>query len=134
MSSQVRFFGHHRFRQISFSSQQMTQNQSSPPPFEEKGHAKVARLFAKHEEFAILRRFKQLNYQSLLYQQAEIISLEEELLKCAQRDAAHADRKEYETYWWRLAHAKDPEGRQQWETIQILRNKLAEYSKFQEVW
>lgn len=51
------------------------------------GYAKVAHLMAKYEEFAILKRFKALNYQSLLYRQAEITCLQEDLEKLAERDA-----------------------------------------------
>ncbi|OTA79954.1 hypothetical protein M434DRAFT_86781 [Hypoxylon sp. CO27-5] len=44
-----------------------------------EGYAKVAQLMATYEEFAILRRFKRLNYQNLLYLQAQIIHLEDSL-------------------------------------------------------
>lgn len=94
-----------------------------------EGYAKVASLMAKYDEFAILRRFKALNTQELLYNQAEIIHLEERLQRLVDRDSAHPDRKFYSKDWWTLAHGTDREGREQWRTIRKIRKKLDKYSK-----
>jgi len=48
-----------------------------------EGYAKVAHLMATQEEFAILRRFRELNMQRLLYLQAEIIHLRSEVEQLA---------------------------------------------------
>lgn len=106
---------------------------TTPPPDVSKpameGYAKVAHLMAKYDEFAILRRFKVLNTQELLYNQAEIIHLEERLQRLVDRDAAHRDRKFYSRDWWTLAHGLDRESREQWRTIRKIRKKLDKYSK-----
>lgn len=94
-----------------------------------EGYAKVAHLMAKYDEFAILRRFKSLNIQGLLYTQAEIIHLEERLQTLVDRDAAHPDRKFYSKDWWTLAHGLDGGSREQWRTIRKIRRKLDKYSK-----
>lgn len=95
------------------------------------GYAKVASLMCKYEEFAILKRFKSLNYQNLLYRQAEITYLQEDLEKLAARDAADPDREFYAKDWWALAHtATKQEGGEQWRKVQQIRKKLDEYSKW----
>lgn len=94
-----------------------------------EGYAKVAHLMAKYDEFAILRRFKALNNQDLLYSQAEIIHLEERLHRLVDRDAAHPDRRFYSKDWWTLSHGQDEESREQWHTIREIRKKLDKYSK-----
>lgn len=93
------------------------------------GYAKVAHLMAKYEEFAILKRFKALNYQSLLYRQAEITCLQEDLEKLAERDATDPARRYYTKDWWALAHTETTQGGgEQWRKVQQIREKLEEYS------
>jgi hypothetical protein len=82
-----------------------------------------------HEEFAILRRFKTLNYQNLLYLQAEIIHLEQELEKLVNRDMAHLERGDFTKDWWTLAHANGEQAQQQWKKVLKIRKKLKKYSK-----
>lgn len=97
------------------------------------GYAKVASLMCKYEEFAILKRFKSLNYQNLLYRQAEITYLREDLEKLAERDATVPDRQFYTKDWWTLAHtATKQQGGEQWRKVQQIRKKLDEYSKWYE--
>ena len=94
-----------------------------------EGYAKVAHLMATYGEFAILRRFKQLNYQNLLYLQAEIVCLEERLQKLVQENACGPDGKRYARDWWFLAHGDEGEATEQWDTVIELRQKLNEYSE-----
>ncbi|KAI1448152.1 hypothetical protein F5Y02DRAFT_377510 [Annulohypoxylon stygium] len=94
-----------------------------------KGYAKVARLMSTYEEFAILRRFKRLNYQNLLYLQAEMIHLEESLGRLVEKDAADSERKEYEEDWWKLAHGGTKSGRAQWKKVCCIREKLEQYNE-----
>lgn len=95
------------------------------------GYAKVARLMSRYEEFAILKRFKTLNYQDLLYRQAEITYLQEDLEKLADRDSTDQARQSYVKDWWALAHTatEQDEGSEQWRKIQQIRKKLDEYSE-----
>lgn len=94
-----------------------------------EGYAKVAGLMAKYDEFAILRGFKALNAQNLLYAQAEIIHLEDTLKRLVDTDAAHPDREFHSKDWWALAHGEDSDGRAQWRQIRKIRRKLAKYSE-----
>lgn len=93
------------------------------------GYAKVAHLMAKYEEFAILKRFKALSYQSLLYRQAEITYLQEDLEKLAERDVTDPARQYHTKDWWALAHTETgQEGGEQWHKVQQIRKKLDDYS------
>lgn len=93
------------------------------------GYARVAHLMSKYEEFAILKRFKALNYQNLLYRQAEITYLQEDLEKLAERDATDPARQFYTKDWWALAHTESKkEGGEQWRKVQQIRKKLDDYS------
>jgi hypothetical protein len=62
-------------------------------------HAKVATLMSHHSELAIFRRFSKLNFQNLLYLQAELAHLEGNLKNLADRDDGHPNRKEYCRDW-----------------------------------
>lgn len=93
------------------------------------GYAKVAHLMSKYEEFAILKRFKTLNYQNLLYRQAEITYLQEDLEKLSERDGTDPARQYYTKDWWALAHTETKkEGGEQWRKVQQIRKKLDDYS------
>ncbi|KAH8891451.1 hypothetical protein GQ53DRAFT_648698 [Thozetella sp. PMI_491] len=92
------------------------------------GYKRVAELMAAHDEFAILRRFRSLNMQNLLYRQAEIIHLEERLLELAARDSQHPDRPYHGRDWWSLANGLEQEDCEQWEAIAVLRQKLEDYN------
>lgn len=94
-----------------------------------EGYAKVGQLMATYDQLAILRGFKSLSYQSLLYRQAEITHLKDDLDKLIQRDAVHPSRQLYSKDWWRLAHTcATGEDREQWELWQRLSKRLDEYS------
>jgi hypothetical protein len=94
-----------------------------------EGYAKLAQLMASFNEFAILRHFKTLNYQNLLYLHAELIHLESELRDLAERDAQHANRQYHAKDWFSLSQAQDGEDREQWEKVIELREKLEKYSE-----
>jgi nicotinamidase-related amidase len=94
-----------------------------------EGYAKVAHLMASQEEFAILRRFRELNMQRLLYLQAEIIHLESEVDRLAKRDALHGERTFHTKDWWSLSQGCEEEDVEQWEKFSELSEKLDLYSK-----
>jgi hypothetical protein len=93
-----------------------------------EGYAKIAQLMGAHEEFAILRRFRAMNMQNLLYQQAEIIHLENELHDLARRDARHSDRGNHAHDWWSLSQGEGEGETEQWELVLEIREKLEKYS------
>ena len=97
-----------------------------------EGYAKVAQLMSAYDEFAILRRFKSLNLQNLLYLQAEITHLEAELDELARRDKMRGGREYHASDWWSLSLGENAnEGDlEQWEKVLELREKLDKYSRF----
>ncbi|KAK4664597.1 uncharacterized protein QC763_512180 [Podospora pseudopauciseta] len=96
-----------------------------------KGYGRLAALLARQDEYAIFRRFKYLNCLSLLYQQAEIIFLQDHLEELAAMDRTHSCRMRqfFDRDWITLAHPGDPESGQQWATMQLIQLKLAKYNK-----
>ncbi|KAE8448984.1 hypothetical protein EG329_008572 [Mollisiaceae sp. DMI_Dod_QoI] len=93
-----------------------------------EGYAKVAQLMGSQEEFAILRRFRALNMQKLLYQQAEIIHLEAEVNELAKRDAEHGEREFHAKDWWSLSQGGTEEDLEQWHKFLEINEKLEHYN------
>lgn len=93
------------------------------------GYVKVAELMARYGELGILRGFKTLNIQHLLYLQAEIIHLEQDLAVRVQKDQACPTRGAHNIDWWSLSHGEDDESRKQWELVLEIQKKLDVYSK-----
>jgi len=95
-----------------------------------EGYAKVARLMGRHPELAIFRKFKAAYLQNLLYLQAEITYIEEELRQVETRDIRHGQpRENFPHDWWFLANAETSQDSQQWSKALELRHKLEQYSK-----
>ncbi|KAF7524526.1 hypothetical protein G7054_g11408 [Neopestalotiopsis clavispora] len=98
---------------------------------DKQGYAKIASFMAEHPEDAMIRRFASLNLQNILYLQAEIVGLEQNLRKLeAENDSsADRDRRNFAFDWYTLAHVHDtPNSEQQWEMWQKLRVVLKEYN------
>jgi hypothetical protein len=93
-----------------------------------EGYPKLAQLMSDFDEFAMFRRFRALNYRNLLYLQAEIIHLEEELDALSSRDAGHQDRTFYARDWWSLSQGEGDEDTEQWEKVLEIRRLLENYS------
>lgn len=100
-----------------------------------EGYAKLASLMGANPEVAILRRFGSLNAQNLLYLQAELVALEEDLRATAAEDSASddPDRAIHSRDWYTLSRSKihtagNEAAGKQWQTILSIREKLREYS------
>ena len=101
-----------------------------------EGYANLASLMGSHPEVAIVRRFGALNAQNLLYLQAELVALEDDLRAIAAEDSASDDRNRanYSRDWYTLSMsrngtASDENAGKQWQIILRLREKLKEYSR-----
>lgn len=92
-----------------------------------EGYAKIAQLMGRHDEFAMLRRFGALNMQNLLYMQAELTYLEEDLKNLACHDPQDVD-KFFARDWWSLSQSENDEELTQWQKFLEIRGKLKEYS------
>lgn len=100
-----------------------------------EGYSKLASLMGSNPEVAILRRFGSLNAQNLLYLQAELIALEDDLRATAAEDSASddPDRAIHSRDWYTLSrstsHAASNEAAgKQWQTVLSIREKLRVYS------
>jgi hypothetical protein len=96
------------------------------------GYTNLASLMGQHPEVAFLRRFGTLNMQTLLYLQAELVSLELKLKRCsnADKDSGHIERTIYDRDWQTLSESARGGGHsEQWETILSIRRVLKEYSE-----
>lgn len=101
--------------------------EATPPAWD--GYGKVAELMSAHDEFAVLRRFRHLNIKNLLYIQAEIAHLEEELRELAGRDSADPELRFHGRDWWSLANGGDKGSSQEhWRKVLQLRERLGLYN------
>jgi hypothetical protein len=94
-----------------------------------EGYAKIASLMSHHHELAIFRRFGTFNLQNLLYLQAELTHLEEDLKEVVKKDQADPGRFFYTKHWYSLANSEDGEEKEQWGKVLQIREKLKEYSR-----
>lgn len=97
------------------------------------GYSVLSSLMGAYPEVAIFRRFGSINARNLLYMQAELTSLEKQLLDAEKADlgSAHPDRTIYSRDWRTLAEsveAVDGDS-SQWKIFLQLRAKIREYSK-----
>lgn len=114
-------------------------NKTGPSTFAERrkvGYASVAEWIAldpDNEPF-IFRKFDELSARNLLYLQAEILAIEEQLERIDDADAASRDlgRLNLARTWETLNDSKklgDQEARDRMTLILMLREKLKEYRK-----
>ena len=101
-----------------------------------EGYAKIASIMGSHPEVAILRRFGALNAQNLLYLQAELVALEQDLRAISAEDSTsnEQDRANYSRDWYTLRQSQNQttgseDAGKQWQTILLIREKLKEYSR-----
>jgi hypothetical protein len=98
-----------------------------------EGYDKLAAFVAFDKGLSIFRRFSKLNVKNILYLQAEIVNLENELKDIIEEDKDPADpanqsKKDFPCSVW---HLKDSQDEQpiQWKKFIELRALLNEYSK-----
>ena len=94
-----------------------------------EGYAKLSSLISTDAEF--YRKFGALNAQNLLYYQAELIGLEDDLRVIATQDRASQDseKREFADSWNGLSHAEGGKDLQLQKVMQI-RKTLKEYSPY----
>ena len=93
------------------------------------GYARLGDLMGTNGALAIFRRYGRLNIQNLLYLQAELNELEQELKEIAFEDGLPENREtqRYSKEWWRLARGCGQDSLQ-WRKCLEIRAKLQEYS------
>ena len=95
-----------------------------------EGYAKLSSVMSTDSEFAIYRKFGALNAQNLLYYQAQLLGLEDDLNDIASKDRSSQDseKREFGYNWAELSQAADGKGLQL-EKFMKLRKTLKEYSQ-----
>lgn len=101
-----------------------------------EGYAKIASIMGSHPEVAVLRRFGALNAQNLLYLQAELVALEQDLRAISAQDSTSREqhRASYSRDWYSLSRSQNhttggEDAGKQWKTVLLIREKLKEYSR-----
>ena len=95
-----------------------------------EGYAKLSSVVSNDSEFAIYRKFGALNAQNLLYYQAELLGLEDDLNDIASKDRNSQDieKREFAYNWAELSQAAAGKNLQN-EKFMKIRKTLREYSQ-----
>jgi hypothetical protein len=100
---------------------------------EPHGYDRLASFMGFFPEAAIFSRFAALNAKNLLYFQAELSFLEQELERAAKADAQSASetRRRYSREWFTLSHAEEQQDGdpRQWKIFLRIRRVLNEFSR-----
>jgi hypothetical protein len=103
---------------------------------ERRGYSLLGRLMGDYPGVAIFRSFSSFSAENLLYLQAELVALEDDLRQAQKEDrtSPHRERRQYGVNWTQLNESLEREdsssGREdgtQWATILDMREKLKEY-------
>jgi hypothetical protein len=100
--------------------------------FDMAGYPSLAALMGRSSGMAVFRQFSNLNLLNLLYLQAEIAALEDELKVLVQddRDSQEPDRSRYHLNAKALKNSVQTGDDLQWRKLLEIRGKLTEYSKY----
>ncbi|KAL8878803.1 MAG: hypothetical protein Q9198_003465, partial [Flavoplaca austrocitrina] len=92
---------------------------------------RLAALIGKHQELAIFRRFQTLNAKSLLYMQAELLNLENELkgIELDDESSKDIDRASLHASVFNLKESSGSDHQLQWNIAMDIREKLERYNK-----
>ncbi|KAL6714050.1 hypothetical protein ACLMJK_008544 [Lecanora helva] len=97
-----------------------------------EGYAKFANFMGEHPESALFLRFSDINLQNILYLQAEIYGLREDLRRIELQNQASSaeDLTNFHLDWSTLAQTQENgQANQQWRKVKQLRELLKEYSE-----
>jgi len=94
-----------------------------------QGYERLAQFMGTYPELAIFRRFGALNLQNLLYLQAELLHLEDELKEIIKEDNENPNRFVFSRNWYALHQASfDGEQNRQYRILIEIRERLHQYS------
>jgi len=95
------------------------------------GYDELAMLFGKNDNLAMVRRFGPLNAKLLLYMQAELLLIEDQLKEQVREDlATNPEGMQFATYWKALNDAPDDGfGSWQKQKVSAAKSKMEEYCK-----
>ena|SRR2546421_8579506 len=96
------------------------------------GYDELAMLFGTKDDLAMVRRFGVLNAKLLLYMQAELLLIEDQLREQVRVDLAstNPEGRQFSTYWKALNDAPDDGfGSWQKQKVSAAKSKMEEYCK-----
>jgi hypothetical protein len=98
-----------------------------------EGHPRLSEWMGLKPETLIFRKFVALNARMLLYMQAELVELEEQLRSREKKDSNNAEgnHMRYATNFWYLRLSHKDGDTTQLELIRKIQDKLKEYSEYQ---
>lgn len=94
------------------------------------GYPKLAGKMELEPETAIFRRFTALNARNLLYLQAELASLEKQLIEQECLDSADMEKRRYALDWYWLSQSRDQGDTAQLDLVLKIQATLEKYSMF----
>ena len=97
-----------------------------------KGYTKLAALMGKYPNVGMVSQFSALNIQSLLYMQAEVAELQQELheLEIENDRSENSDRVRFSRSWKLLSSGEPSDGSdEQWKLVLLIREKFKQYSE-----
>jgi hypothetical protein len=99
-----------------------------------QGYPKLAHFMVERDH-VILKRFQNLAALDLLYLQAELCQIQDQLQKQAFKDANETDgRQFFDRDWWHLRYSEEMGlGGQQWQSVLEMRSKLREYCELNSI-
>jgi hypothetical protein len=93
------------------------------------GYPRLAGRMEQLPETAIFRRFDALNARNLLYLQAELTSIEDDLINQERSDSLDYAKRQYAVDWYWLSQSEDHGSTEQLDLVHKMRRTLKEYSK-----
>ena len=122
------------------ASSSSTTTSQQPGNASEGAYSRLAELMGEYPDLAIYRKFNRLDALNLLFYQAELVYLEEDLRLQAALDRLSGDsaRQNYSRNWWLLHqgikdgsnNVDDEKCDQQWQIFLKIRVVLEKYSKY----
>ncbi|MCJ1307123.1 hypothetical protein MMC25_000769 [Agyrium rufum] len=111
----------------------MAEPQSPKPPSvppQVEGYPKLAGILGLKPEIAIFKRFAKLQAENLLFLQAELLQLEQDLEEIVLEDLASANpvTQSYARSYWAMRYASEHGDGLQWRKRTEIKEKLKEYS------
>jgi hypothetical protein len=97
-----------------------------------KGYTKIAALMGKYPNLGMVSQFSSLNIQNLLYMQAELAELQQQLheLQVYNDRSENPNMARFSRSWVLMSSAEaDEESNEQWKVALLIREKLKQYSE-----
>jgi hypothetical protein len=113
------------------NARRLESRESSPDVQNERVH-QIAALMGKYPNLGMVSQFSSLNIQNLLYMQAELAELQQQLheLQVYNDRSENPNMARFSRSWVLMSSAEaDEESNEQWKVALLIREKLKQYSE-----